>query len=42
MKNFIRVTLLIAITSVFLVGCTEQQVKPRTGGGAVSDPTGTK
>jgi hypothetical protein len=36
------VYLLLVITSLSVVGCTEQQVKPQGGGGTASDPTAIK
>jgi hypothetical protein len=42
MKKFVYMVVLAAVTTLSIVGCTEQQVKPKGGGGAVSDPTAIK
>jgi hypothetical protein len=42
MRKFAYVIIVAAITSVSLLGCAEQQVKPKFTGGQVSDPTGIK
>ena len=38
MKKFIYTILFALVTSVAISSCTEQDIKPRDGGGASTDP----
>ena len=40
MKKLIYIIVLFVVSAMSITACTEQEVKPKDGGGTVSDPKG--
>lgn len=38
MKKLIYIAILFVVTAMSVTACTEQEIKPRDGGGGVMDP----